>query len=560
MSFNLLTEPWLPVRRKSGAVERIAPWMVAGGDDPPVALAAPRPDFQAVLHELLIGLLQTACPPADRAAWRAWLAKPPEPETLRRAFEPLEPFFELLGEPGGAPRFMQDLELREKGGVANPASALIITEPTGKTLGDGTDFFLRRGGVEGLCPACAAMALFTLQAYAPGGGQGHRTGLRGGGPMTTIVLGRDLWTTLWSNVLLAAPGQPAEPEADLPGRVFPWAAPTRTSEGGTVFLPEDAHPLHCFWAMPRRIALLPEEVAGPEPCSLCGQESATVIRRYVTKNFGCNYADTWTHPLTPYRDPGTGKPLFSVKGQAGITGYRHWMGLVYGNAEGHAQNTRPAACVSNYRKNAPAPEATLLAAGYNMDNMKAVQWCEGTFPVLRLPGGEGEEWLEFLRAEVESLVLATDAMRSNLVKALKEALLGKKSKAKANQGVLEEVSMEVWNRTVAAFYQCAAGIIDAIAAESGEENGTQAEPHNEEDAEAARLALKRGWFNLLASVADELFRKYALSGGFEPASAQGAYEAFNTMKRLNWGLLHKVLGLPKPEKGNAVSEKGGTTP
>jgi CRISPR system Cascade subunit CasA len=389
------------------------------------------------------------------------------------------------------------------------------------------------------------------------------TGLRGGGPLSTIVLGRTLWETLWANVL-PLNGRDVEPlpEAEcIPGAVFPWLAPTvGGGKEGATFLPTQGHFLHQYWGMPRRILLLPEREPAPMACDLCGESSETVIRRFVARPQGYQYRDGWSHPLTPYRDPGMGKPLFSVKGQAGITGYRHWMGLVYGNAEGHAQNTRPAACVSNYRKNAPEPEATLLAAGYNMDKKKAVQWCEGTFPVLRLPGGEGEEWLEFLRAEVESLVLATDAMRSNLVKALKEALLGKKSKAKANQGVLEEASMEVWNSTEAAFYQCAAGIIDAIAAESGEENETPAEPHNEEDAEAARLALKRGWFNLLAGVADELFRKYALSGGFEPASAQGAYEAFNTMKRLNWGLLHKELGLPKPEKGNAVSEKGGTTP
>ncbi|MGE4552218.1 MAG: type I-E CRISPR-associated protein Cse1/CasA [Desulfovibrionaceae bacterium] len=532
MSFNLLTESWLPVRRKGGRAERVAPWRVVGGDDPPEALAAPRPDFQAALHEFLIGLLQTACPPADRAAWRAWLAAPPEPETLQQAFEPLAPYFELLGE---RPLFLQDLELQEKGGVVNPVSALLIPEPTGKTLADGTDLFLKRGRVEALCPACAAAALYTLQAYAPSGGQGHRTGLRGGGPMTTIVGGPDLWTTLWSNVQPVR-GDAAPPgRAGLPGRVFPWAAPTRTSQDGKPFTPEEAHPLHCFWAMPRRIVLLPEESPAPEACDVCGETTAMPVRRYVTKNFGYNYGETWVHPLTPYRDQGEGKPLFSVKGKAQITGYRHWMGLVYGNSQNHALKTRPAACVAAFRRNAPGGGGSLMAAGYDMDNMKAVQWCEGRFPILRLPDEDDAEWLEFFRQEVDRLVEAADAMRQTLVKHLKIALLGEKSKAKADQGVLEEASAEVWNRTEAPFYEAASRLAVVL--------------KDEDEA----LALRRDWLQRLRRVAEDLFHEYALSGGFEPGQAQAAYGAFNTMKRLNWGLLHKVLDLPKPKPG-------GTTP
>lgn len=537
MRFNLLTELWLPVRRKSGIKDRIAPWQVVGGDDPPESLDAPRPDFQAGLLELLIGLLQTACPPEDDAAWRHWLAAPPAPEDLRRAFVPLEPFFELLGE---RPLFQQDLELAPKDGVTNPVSALLIPEPTGKTLSDGADHFLKRGRVEALCPACAAMALQTLQAFAPSGGQGHRTGLRGGGPMSTIVRGADLWTTLWNNVRPTPEKDAPQSTADLPGRVFPWAAPTVTSQDGKPFEAAQAHPLHCFWAMPRRIVLLPQEETAA--CDVCGQQSPVIIRDYSTKNFGYNYGETWVHPLTPYRDQGPGKPVFSVKGKAEITGYQHWMGLVFGNSKDHALKTKPAACVDAFRHKTGTSGCQLMAGGYDMDNMKAVQWCEGQFPILRLPGENDDEWLEFFRVEVEKLVAAANGMRRNLTGALKTALLGEKSKAKADKGVLSEASASVWSHTEAPFYD----MVPRLAADL------------RKDDEAPLVALQEEWFTLLCRTGEDLFRLYALSGNFQPEQAKRAYDAFIDMKKFNWSMRHKILDLPKsqPTKKHA----GGNTP
>ncbi|WP_239500552.1 type I-E CRISPR-associated protein Cse1/CasA, partial [Streptococcus pneumoniae] len=64
-----------------------------------------------------------------------------------------------------------------------------------------------------------------LQTYAPSGGAGHRTSLRGGGPLTTLLAparkGRavaTLWDRVWTNVPDADPDAGA---AD-PARIFPW--------------------------------------------------------------------------------------------------------------------------------------------------------------------------------------------------------------------------------------------------------------------------------------------------------------------------------------------------
>ena len=260
---NLISDAWIPIRRKSGEEERIAPWEVTTrySDDPIVALAAPRPDFNGALIQFLIGLLQTTCAPDSPRAWREWLRNPPAPEELRAKFQPVAYAFELDGE---GPRFMQDAKLKLEGvKEATPIGALLIDVPGENTIQRNTDHFIKRGGVEKLCSTCTATALFTLQTNAPAGGQGHRTGLRGGGPLTTLIMGDTLWQTAWLNVLesaafLAHSGDPGKTE---PSHHFPWLAPTRTSEKGSTTektTPLDVHPDQHFWAMPRRIWLLNE--------------------------------------------------------------------------------------------------------------------------------------------------------------------------------------------------------------------------------------------------------------------------------------------------------------
>jgi CRISPR type I-E-associated protein CasA/Cse1 len=108
---------------------------------------------------------------------------------------------------------------------------LLIDLPTGKTVRDNTDFFIKRGQFKMLCPACAGTALLTMQINAPSGGQGHRTGIRGGGPLTTLILADSLWSTCWLNVLVrgAFLRQTGNPAKNSPSDQFPWLAATRTN-------------------------------------------------------------------------------------------------------------------------------------------------------------------------------------------------------------------------------------------------------------------------------------------------------------------------------------------
>lgn len=93
---NLLQDPWIPVRRQSGTETRIAPWQITETQDPILALAAPRPDFNGALLQFLIGLLQTAAAP-EGEQWADWLEQPPSPKTLKACLNPFSQAFELDG-------------------------------------------------------------------------------------------------------------------------------------------------------------------------------------------------------------------------------------------------------------------------------------------------------------------------------------------------------------------------------------------------------------------------------------------------------------------------------
>ena len=77
MTFNLITERWLLGRRASGARVWFAPFELGScfARDPIVALEFPRPDWNAAVAEMLIGLLSAAIPPESTDAWAAhWLS------------------------------------------------------------------------------------------------------------------------------------------------------------------------------------------------------------------------------------------------------------------------------------------------------------------------------------------------------------------------------------------------------------------------------------------------------------------------------------------------------
>ena len=442
---NLL-DRWIHVRRRSGNEKIIAPWQIAVGDDPAVAILTPRADFTGALYQLLIGMVQTLFAPEDHTEWKALWNHPPAPEILKSAFEKRRDAFEIDSD---GPAFMQDYDLPDGESKEEEIAALLID-----AQGTGTHFF-KEGTVRRVTPGWAALALFTLQINAPTGGRGHRVSLRGGGPLTTLILPpagerNTLWHQIWLNILTQEQIESLAdgPLSDDPAIIFPWLAPTRTSDNkGLETHPRDGHPCQMYWSMPRRIRLLFNSDQ-PGRCDLSGEQCDHLVARYRTRHSGINYAGGWRHPLTPYSvDPKKG--ALPIKAQPGGIGYRHWLGLIVADEKNQKQ---PAKVIQVYQNDnrrrviGGDVQPGVWAFGYDMDNMKARCWYEATLPLFDIPKAQ--------RAEIQrTTVLMVDAAAEvvkSLRNAVKQAWFSRPKDAKGDFAFLDSA---FWGATESDFYR-----------------------------------------------------------------------------------------------------------
>lgn len=527
---NLVLDPWIPVRRRNGERLKIAPWQLTRDHEtnPIVALDAPRQDFGGALAQFLIGLLQVATTPGDRSGieWLAWLEQPPETDQLKALMSRYADYFALAGD---GPRFMQDFDSLDE--EPKPISALLIDAPGAQTERLNADHFIKRGGVQGICADCAAAALFTLQTNAPAGGAGHRTSLRGGGPLTTLVVldptgsgqPATLWRDLWLNVLdedqvasLSGNFKLTEPDAS-----FPWLAPTRiSSKGGSDTFPQDVHPLQMYWGMPRRIRLELNGLSEGE-CDLCGTQGLPLIRRYVTRNYGINYSGTWEHPLSPhYLDSKSGMPM-PAHAQPGGFSYRHWIAWT---ADGR---DRLRARVVERFENVlcDGEQLRLWAFGFDMDNMKARAWYETTVPLYLLPPGEQRD--EFI-ATVDRLIAAGVQVAGYLQGAVKEAWFKRPGDARGDLSYLKQAFYE---RTAGGFFSLLRSFYQAALAGTDDKSGLES------------------WLKILREEAERLFGEYAGGGATDEENLARLSRAQIDLRKRLWGSkLYDILHLPKPKK------------
>lgn len=529
---NVILDPWIPVRRHSGTRQVIAPWQLTEGlaDDPIVTLDAPRPDLAGGLIQVLIGLLQTALAPEEGVDWEDVYQFPPCADALRATMLPLAASFQLDGD---GHRFMQDLSLAE--GDAKPIGALLIDNPGEHTERLNTDHFIKRGMVRGLCPACACTALYTLQSSAPSGGAGHRTSLRGGGPLNTLVVADPaqdrkagaLWHSVWLNVLprLYFESLSGNPGLRNPEHRFPWLADTRTSDtkqGGAPTTAAEVHPLQMYWAMPRRIRL---DFGGGETgqCDLCGTNSH-LVTQYLTRNYGVDYAGPWQHPLTPRRRTPSGEWL-PQHPQAGGIGYRHWPELVADDVDDASIACAPVVRAFSPSYGRPRRAVRLWAFGYDMDNMKARCWYEALMPLYPAD----QDATRVLVAAAADLVGAAGQIAKNLREALRKAWFSSGSKVRGDLGFVE---WSYWQVTEPDFFR----LLDQIHAVSQQDDDD--------------VALRHQWFRVINDAAVRLFDTWAASGDIaaeDPrriALARRDLLRFNRSKTIKEALRLAVRPLP----------------
>ncbi|PID49825.1 MAG: type I-E CRISPR-associated protein Cse1/CasA [Proteobacteria bacterium] len=533
---NLLKDQWLVVKNQQVINDSLIK-VSQIGDQTITDLYAPRADFRGALYQLLIGLLQTSFAPQDRKEWLQYWKSPPTSHELEVAFKPFVEAFNL-NTASGKPAFMQDLQLND--GVVSPVSSLFIEAPGGNTLKLNQDLFVKRGKLEQISPYWAAIALFTLQINAPSGGQGHRVSLRGGGPLTTLLLPSEsrefntLWHKLWLNVLIqneivGLPGN--DTLNDLPF-IFPWMGEARLSKGkGSETYPEHASPLQVYWSMPRRIRL--DWLDDNGVCDVSGELSDSLVKTYRTQNYGINYAGSWTHPLTPYVFERNKEP-YSIKAQPGGLGYRHWLELAVVNQEGN--KTRASAFVvkkyreSRYKwlertyKEAGIPftlEPRLWVFGYDMDNMKACCWYEAIMPVFNLEDDQRDD-LQFI---AKLMIQAATDVVSTLKSALKIAWFRDPKNDPAAKKFTERaivIDSNFWSVTEPHFYHLLSQQVAAL---------------KDSNKQAVKKYLLE-WRYYLRKTVYELFEQYTLSS----SNVDGDYQRIIKARDGKGGLSHYLNG------------------
>jgi CRISPR system Cascade subunit CasA len=521
---NLLHEPWLPVRRRDGQREWIAPDRLS--DPVIVAFDAARPDFNGALAQFAIGLLQTTTPMDSPIEWKKLFENPPDAATLRNWFVPVETAFEFDGD--GA-RFMQDFSLQAGEGTSSEIDALLIESPGESTKEKNTDHFIKRQQVSAICPHCAAIALLTLQINAPAGGAGHRTGLRGGGPLTTLTVSqpqRSLWQDLWLNVrersLFLAQGGDATKSA--PHFSFPWlAANSAIQKDAGETAPIQAHPAHVFWAMPRRIRL-DFDALSAGGCDICGQASVHLVRHYVTKNRGLNYKGAWDHPLSPYYE--TKEGWLPLHPQPGGLGYRHWLGWVMGMSTEKKKQRRARVVdhVLAHRQRQIGGQLRLWAFGYDMDNMKARCWYESTLPLYGLAdcGPDAQRRVE---SEVSVWLAGADLAAFYLRSAIQDAWFSVEAR-----GDFSAIDKSFWGRTEPEFYRQLKSLIETV----------------RDNHEMHAVPVREAWQRILTNAVTHLFdEEFVGPGQVERQNPHRIAKAFQQLRRNLYGsTMRQSLGLP----------------
>jgi CRISPR system Cascade subunit CasA len=424
MPFSLLAERWLPVRRYRGARCRIRPAEIAAGPqgDPVIDFDWGRPDFDAASREFMIGLLAIAFPPDGDDSFEKFWRDPPNLNRLDEAFAPFNDAFDLDGD---GPLFGQDLDPLEKAEEL-PASFLFMDAPGANTIKENKDLFQKRGRIAFLSRSAAAIAAFALQTYAPSGGQGHRTSLRGGGPLTTLVrpgANESLWRFLWLNT--PEPASDQTPPGAAKAKIFPWLARTVTSEGNRKVTPAASHPLQAYWGMPRRIRLVFSRNEARAPCPITGEIDEIVVTGFRMVPNGVSY-EAFEHPLTPHYRAKKGAPLLPVHPQPGGVPYRDWPSLV---AKADDEDMRRAArIVPDAMKRLRIVfslhdrQSRILATGYDFDNMKPRGFVETEMPLF----GIGLDPVRRQRMESISrgLTGAADLTANVVARSVRNALVG----------------------------------------------------------------------------------------------------------------------------------------
>jgi CRISPR system Cascade subunit CasA len=486
----LAERAWLPVATAAGARDLIRIRDIARPDI--LRIDTGRPDCDISVTEFLIGLLAiSALAPREKRDWKPRFFEPPTPEEIDAA---IAPFAHALVLDGPGPRFFQDLEELTDDDPWE-IERLFINSPGEQTLKDNSDHFVKRNTYKKFSRAGAAIALITLQTYAPGGGRGNTASLRGGsGPLTTLVrpsirgIEPNLWQILWCNT----PDGYQLADSEIP-KAFPWLKPTRLSVDGALVVPDEqkTHQALAFFAMPRRIRILFSRNEFKVNCDFIGNHDEFTVQSYIQKPSGEKYK-YWKHPLSPYFKKKSEKHFSPQKFDTGHTAYKQWVSLTLGKGEDEIK----ADIVASFSERAKQlklsnDQIKIWASGYIMDPKlpaKALDFNEAYLPIITTSTPDADSDLAFV---AKILIEAADICARLLSSSLKRSLFGNSPNIDSDNTILHTAKMRFWTGTEEGFYA-----LLGDAAKAADETGIATE---------TKLAIYARWLPVTRQQCERIF-------------------------------------------------------
>lgn len=513
---NLIQDPWLDYIHRNGDIKKRP--ITAICDPDVVDFSLPRADFYGAAYQFAIGLLQTAFAPKDLSQWHHYFKTPPADAVLEEAVNQVSHAFNVVGE---GPLFMQDFDPLDDAPLTS-VSGLLIEAPGANGIKNNTDHFIKRGIGQVLSLDMAALALFTFQINTvPNRGcKNGRAGLRGVGPLTTLIMPTNtkstLWNKLWLNIINRKDFKYDEP-CFSDASVFPWLGKTKVSDKpGSEIYPSNLHPLHMYWAMPYRIRLSCENRVAC--CDISGERSNSVSSCKF-KGYGNSYKGNWIHPLTPYRvkkESGENKYL-PFGGHCNEFYHKNWTSLFLNHDSYGLKCAQVVDRFYSLRLNSQDgvdPHIPRLwMFGYDINNSARVDgWYSSTFPIFYLDLNKKNE-----------IVLEVNTLQDLSVKSLKQLRDQIKNawfdRPKDAKGDTSFIDLAFWQKTESAFFTAVSQLIENI----------------EQEDESLTSEQAKKWLNTLRAVCFDLFDGYAMT---ELGNVRNMARRIKARQTLSWWLFN----------------------
>jgi len=376
-SFNLLDEPWIGVERMDGSrhTASVAEVMLAAHELR--GFRDPSPIYVASLQRFLAAVAQDALDVTEISQLAQLLRHGQFPSRQIEGFvQRYHDRFDLFS--NTAP-FLQSADLDHvpsKGERVKPIGYLAPELPTATEI----NHFRHIYDVDQrLCPACVALGLVAIPAFATSGGAGIRPSINGVPPLYVLPAGASLFESLASSIVVPTYQPEVASSDDAPW----WRRAACVVERSSERL--DVGYLDSLTFPARRVRVHP---GGPGRCVRCGKDHDILVRSMVFDMGESRPKDAalWTDPFVAYRRRNTNKPPFPVRPVEGRAIWREFSTLFLKETErGHQLRPRVLDQIDALVHSKVLPSSqrrTFRCVGIRTDmKAKVFEWTESSFQV-----------------------------------------------------------------------------------------------------------------------------------------------------------------------------------